>query len=277
MASSITSSGESDDVYNFIQNAISSWLGIDWASLERCPSKSGAGLIGRCDRLPPPPLAQWCRTLPQLKWTAKGDKSGQKTWCLLCDRRQATAPTGEVALERKLVVQPNEGWWAQIPTSSGFNVRGATKRSIDLVQEIRKDEFRFIELKINPRTNNPIYAAIELIVYGIFYSLIRRNPDLRSKLHEGSSRLLDASAVEFAVFAPWNYYTKSLPTAEDKVKLLRFGKKLSDAVADLGSNTVRLSFAFRVFDEAALRADIETVDLRYLFKEAKELGDDRSM
>jgi hypothetical protein len=253
-----------DDVVTFLETAIEKWLRTDWKSLKSSPSNKKAGeLLDRCDQLPAPSLAQWSKDMPPLVWTAKGKESGQKTWCL-SHRRLSVALAGEVALERKIVNPVTEGWWAQVPAVSGFNVSGAAKRSIDLVQETGNREFRFIELKTNLKTNNPIYAAIELILYGIFYSHIRANAGLRSKLNKDSAKLLDATAVEFAVLAPREYYEKSLTPVVREAKLLEFGGKLSDAFANLGGSTVRMSFAFRVFDENAA--------LRQAFKEARVLG-----
>lgn len=265
----MSESDASQDIVTVIQRNIETWLSIDWESLKSCKSKGKGGrfekvrlLIDRCDQLPAPPLADWCKALP-LKWTAKGKDAGQKTWCLRTDAKPFTGPKGEVALEREFVGAANNGWWVQTPTASGFNVRGAGKRSIDLVWETRTSEFRFIELKCNPRTNNPVYAAAELIEYGIFYSAVRSRADLREKLCEKSDRLLGASAIEFRVLAPQSYYDPSLPEPAHKRKLRVLGERISEGFASLG-NEIRMNFWFMVFDEG-------TASARQRLEEAKPL------
>ena len=147
------------------------------------------------------------------------------------------APTGEVALEKEFVGAANKGWWIQTPTASGFNVRGARKRSIDLVWESRPSEFRFIELKCNPRTNNPIYAAAELIEYGIFYWIIRSRADLREKLCKDSGRLLETSTTWTLASLLLKLYRPILPSPEQKRKLITLGKRISEGFDRLATTS----------------------------------------
>ena len=55
----------------------------------------------------------------------------------------------EVVLERRLAQRSSERWTCQMSTSSGLRpgVRDS-RRAIDIVQHIQKDEYRFIELKV---------------------------------------------------------------------------------------------------------------------------------
>lgn len=133
----------------------------------------------------------------------------KKNWCL----RKSYAKTGEskaknrdkkieVKLERKIVTIP-DGWFNQVPTASGLVNKHSDKRgSIDLVHRCDGSSYEFIELKV--RSDNPLFAAMEILQYGILYILARTNKQVKDVGED--KKLLKAKAIHLKVLAPTNYY-----------------------------------------------------------------------
>jgi len=110
----------------------------------------------------------------------------------------------EVKLERAIVNLPdNNKWINAVPTSSGLvNGRADKKRNIDLIYDCGEKSFEFIELKVE--SNTPLYAAMEILQYGILYVFTRVNKQLSSAAK--SDKLLTAETIHLRVLAPSNYY-----------------------------------------------------------------------
>jgi hypothetical protein len=65
--------------------------------------------------------------------------------------------------------------------------------------------FEFIELKIN--SNQPLFAVIEIIGYGMIHHFTRNH--LSDLGYSNSDKeILEASQIHLKVSAPCNYYTK---------------------------------------------------------------------
>jgi hypothetical protein len=116
----------------------------------------------------------------------------------------------EVGLERAIVNIPQELWpdaadWVnQVPTASGLvdpNADGS--RRIDLAHKCGDKEYEFIELKVGSDT--PLYAAMEILKYGILYVFAREHA-VTSKHIKKDSELLKAMNIQLRVLAPENYY-----------------------------------------------------------------------
>lgn len=110
----------------------------------------------------------------------------------------------EVGLERNIIKIPDERWANQVPTSSGLvGPRVDKRRAIDLVFKRKKLEFEFIELKIN--ANQPLFAAIEIIGYGMIYHFTRNH--LNDLGYSNSDKeILKAKHIHLKVLAPRDYY-----------------------------------------------------------------------
>lgn len=124
----------------------------------------------------------------------------------LIPRRRISADRGklEVTLERDIVDLEGASWSAQVPTSSGLWDQKQAKRSaIDLIHKCADDSYEFIELKI--KSNTPLSAAIEILVYGVLYiySRIHAEP-LGYKVEE--KPLLKAERIHLKILAPEAYY-----------------------------------------------------------------------
>jgi hypothetical protein len=118
----------------------------------------------------------------------------------------------EVSLERAIVNIPKEvwpdaaNWFNQVPVASGLVDPDADRRrSIDLVHKCSdKDRaYEFIELKV--ASNTPLYAAMEILKYGLLYIFARKHPEL---FNDGLE-LLQAKRIELKVLAPHDYYKVS--------------------------------------------------------------------
>ncbi len=110
----------------------------------------------------------------------------------------------EVTLERAIAKLAPDDWANQVPTSSGLC--GSTqdkRRAIDLVLRNHPDEFTFIELKINSDT--PLFAAMEILIYGILYVFSRQNID-ELGYSNGVKELLQAQIIHLRTLAPKKFY-----------------------------------------------------------------------
>jgi hypothetical protein len=112
----------------------------------------------------------------------------------------------EVTLERALInacVHANRiDWSNQVPLISGIaGPRAYKRRAIDLVHRDENGGFEFVELKVCNRT--PVYAAIEILLYGLLWLLSRRD---RHLLGYASNPILDASILQLSVLAPADFY-----------------------------------------------------------------------
>ncbi|NGZ09169.1 MAG: hypothetical protein CV088_07240 [Nitrospira sp. LK70] len=127
-----------------------------------------------------------------------------------------TNPSLEVQLERA-IVNINQNMWPdavnwtnQVPTASGlWDHKYDRRRAIDLVHVLpgqnRYDAVEFIELKVNRESGYPLYAAIEVLLYGMLYIFSRRHfKELKYDLT--MQPLLQAKAIHLVVLAPYKYY-----------------------------------------------------------------------
>jgi hypothetical protein len=110
----------------------------------------------------------------------------------------------EVILERLIVRTPGPDWVNQVPVASGLTKSGGGRRAIDLVHQCGNGRYEFIELKVNENAGTPLFAAMEILQYGVVYIFSRENAaDLGYKVGVG---LLGASGIDLKVLAPSDYY-----------------------------------------------------------------------
>ncbi len=144
----------------------------------------------------------------------------------------------------KMVVTPSENiqWVNQVPVASGvFTSRGDGKRAIDLVSRISEGTYEFVELKT--MSNNPVYAAFEILLYGILYIFYRKNVLSQNK-EDAKKEILKAKAVCLVVAAPHAYFTgyEHLGTLQSLLssQLLSWASKTSEKCS--------MSFRFDSFE-----------------------------
>ena len=116
----------------------------------------------------------------------------------------------EIRLERAIVkslasIRDDVVWANQVPTASGFVAPHADgHRNIDLVHRCEDDSYEFVELKWE--SNTPLFAAMEILQYGVLYIFSRLKREIRDAAAE--KRLLDAPAIHLRVLAPFSYYRR---------------------------------------------------------------------
>ena len=146
----------------------------------------------------------------------------------------------EKTLEKSIVVVTENDWANQVPVASGLVNRGEGKRAIDLVHQNANNTYEFIELKIGPNADTPLFAAMEILLYGLIYVFSRKNMTVLK--YDSHNILLTANSVELQVLAPAEYYTGH--------QLGWLEKSLSDGLSTLSKEVgYDLSFRFRSFPE----------------------------
>ena len=111
----------------------------------------------------------------------------------------------EVTTERAIVRAADHHWVNQVPTSSGLvGPSSDTTRNVDLVRRDDKQHYQLIELKIG--SDNPLYAAIEILLYGVLLAWSRNNSDALN-YEESIQPLLSARSIQMSTLAPRDYYS----------------------------------------------------------------------
>jgi hypothetical protein len=127
----------------------------------------------------------------------------------------------EIILERRIVSCCGPDWSNQMPTASGLAGTHSDKRgAVDLVQRITPTEYSFIELKVD--SDNPLYAAVEVLIYGLLFVWSKRN--LEALEYDPSVQpVLSAERIHLKVLAPGAFY--------DGYQLGEFGNSLDRCLA----------------------------------------------
>lgn len=116
----------------------------------------------------------------------------------------------EVCLERAIVrvlnlTDPKPNTWSnQVPVASGLVHPTADRsRKIDIVHDLGDETFDFIELKVSSDT--PLYAAMEILKYGVVYAFCRHLDPARQS-NPKHRELMEAKRIRLCVLAPAAYY-----------------------------------------------------------------------
>lgn len=110
----------------------------------------------------------------------------------------------EVEIEREIAKLDPSTWTCQMSTSSGVQPNGLNRRrAIDLVRDNGNGRFAFVELKVN--SNNPLYAAFEILGYALAYLQARSAGWQASAGMEGRN-VLKAKEIELTVLGPEEWY-----------------------------------------------------------------------
>ena len=147
----------------------------------------------------------------QITQNGAGPTKSKKNWQL---RQQTsiddTNDSKETLLERAIVVSCKQGWlrgwYNQIPVASGLiDHRKGKRAAIDLVRKLDDRTFELIELKWE--ANNPVYAAFEILGYGLVYLFSRSNAAALG-YERYKPQLLDARSVSLSVLAPTPFFSE---------------------------------------------------------------------
>ncbi len=146
----------------------------------------------------------------------------------------------ELKLERLIVDACGDSWSNQMPTASGLVGPAADKRAaVDLVYRESATTYSLVELKVD--SDNPLFGAIEILMYGLLFVWSRSNRD-RLGYEVKNQPVLAAETLTLAVLAPSDYYRD--------VKLMNLASAIDDGLADLGGRyELALGFKFHELGE----------------------------
>ena len=155
------------------------------------------------------------------RWLVRGPSKENWRWT----KNLKWSPRAEVdekTIEKLISQECGPDWVNQVPTASGLlNHAGEKRCSIDLVWRIREAEYEFIELKyrdswrireaeyefieLKYRDSTPLFAAFEVVKYGMLYLLSRKHISLLGYTM-AFNPLLWAKVVHLVVLAPPEFY-----------------------------------------------------------------------
>ena len=153
----------------------------------------------------------------------------------------------ELRLERAIVATCGESWSNQMPVASGLVGPATDKRAaVDLVYRKEPTTHSLIELKVD--SNNPLFAAIEILSYGMLFVWSRANQDSLGYDLENQP-VLGASDITLSVLAPERYF--------DGMDLSAFDTVLNRGIAQFGElHGLVLAFEFcQLGADSGLMAD----------------------
>ena len=145
----------------------------------------------------PAKIGQLYASLESDGWT---NKSAGANWVW---RYQDPGDTesDEVKLERAIAKPYETRWGCQMSTASGVEGRYLhRRRAIDLVRYLAPRSYAFVELKTV--SNNPLYAAFEILGYALAYLHARANYWKGS----GNHNVFDAEQIELTILGPEKWY-----------------------------------------------------------------------
>ena len=141
----------------------------------------------------------------------------------------------EIILERSIVRACGDGWSNQMPTASGLVGPSSDKRAaVDLVYREDPGRYSLIELKVD--SDNPLFAAIEILLYGLLFVWSRDNQEKLGYDLEVQP-VLSSRSVTLSVLAPIGYYRD--------YELTSLNTALNDGLVELGvKKGVNLGFEY---------------------------------
>jgi hypothetical protein len=153
-----------------------------------------------------------------------------------------------VLLEKEIVRAYKESrrkdWSNQVPVASGLiNATSYRRKAVDLVHQRAEAAFDLIELKV--ASNNPLYAAMEILENGLVWLLSRQN---KAALGYIGNPIIEANDLRLVVLAPERFYEldKHLDRPDPRIAH-QIGKPLDRGLAALGKrHGVTLAFQFQV-------------------------------
>jgi hypothetical protein len=141
----------------------------------------------------------------------------------------------ELKLERAIVDACGDNWSNQMPTASGLVGSATDKRAaVDLVHREDETTYSLIELKVDSDT--PLFAAIEILMYGLLFVWSKNNREELS-YDPRTQPVLAANTLTLSVLAPSRYY--------HDFDLTNLAAALDAGLAEFGErNNVALGFEF---------------------------------
>lgn len=146
--------------------------------------------------------------------------------------------SAEVKLERAIVQNWPDSWTYQMPVASGlFDGHSDKRRAVDLVFDHKDGHFDLVELKI--KSDTPLYAAMEILGYGLIYLASRTDRAKNLKYKAVDLPVLSASGITLCVLTPEGYYAGS--------HLMWLQDEINDGLKRLATLDLRIDFRFEQF------------------------------
>lgn len=150
-------------------------------------------------------LIQKILTQVELNWH-KGKSRSNQNWRWKKNTEIDPKNTSqEVVLERWIVRTTECDWWNQVPVASGLTRSAGGRQAMDLVHKCGDGWYDFIELKVDEGGGTPLFAAMEILQYGVLYIFSRENAQTLGYT-ETDIELLGATGIHLKVLAPAIYY-----------------------------------------------------------------------
>lgn len=165
----------------------------------------------------------------------------------------------EKTLEKAIVQETGE-WVNQIPAASGLLADYEERHvNVDLGRRCGPDWFELVELKAGPNADTPLWAAFEILRYGLLYCFARLN---RWHLNLPSAHeLLAARRIDLKVLAPESVYAG--------YRLAWLGEALDRGLQEFSQRrfapTLLMRFCFEVFPSEFRWPDADRARLRHMF------------
>jgi hypothetical protein len=134
-------------------------------------------------------------------WRQPKSKSTDN-WMWRKKAKSASERGKEVALERQIVELGSGRWCCQMSTASGLlGARKGKRRAIDLVHRNGEGHYSFVELKC--KDSNPVYAAFQILSYGLAYLHARR---VATVSQAAMPEVMTADFIDLVVVGPREWY-----------------------------------------------------------------------
>ena len=117
------------------------------------------------------------------------------------------------------------------------------------MRECGDGTYDFIELKVKDST--PLYAAMEILKYGLVYALCRKNTRVLQPKHK-ERLLLQATGIHLRVLAPATYYAD--------FDLARFEVSLDKGIGAFGAQEglpFEMDFKFETLSSVLERSEVK--------------------
>jgi hypothetical protein len=147
----------------------------------------------------------------------------------------------EIRLQKAIAILLHPDWANAIPTASGVTECEETARSIDLVQRLSDEEWRFVELKALRKNadggngdQTPLFASLELLQYALIFRYSKEHYELLEYTPEREKNpIIAAQKVHLEVLMTQNCYFHNS-------KLGRFHIKWLDRLINEGLTSINL-------------------------------------
>jgi hypothetical protein len=196
-----------------------------------------------------PTLISKMAALVETNWDGRRSR-GVQNWRHTREGDIATRNSSlEKLIEKGIAKLGDDAWANQVPICSGVNDAHDGKRSVDLAY-LNGEDLELIELKVD--SNTPLFAAVEVLVYGLVYRLSRRHREALGYTLEKNPLVFNVRTVALKVLAPAGYYG----AADAALRGIEDG--VATGLGALPQDEYRMMFRFEHFGLSPERPEIIT-------------------